>query len=58
VSSYAFSPVSARIVKIVAYFGFDADMILLMFSVVGMRGIFRSDLYFGFIHWIPLVLVK
>ena len=43
-SSCASNPVSASIVKIVAYFGVDADIILLMFSVVGMRGIFLSHL--------------
>jgi hypothetical protein len=43
-SSCASSPVSARIVNIVAYFLFVAAMILLMFSVVGMSGSFRSHL--------------
>lgn len=57
-SSCASSPVSASIVKIVAYFGIDADMILLMFSVVGISGILRSVLYFAFSHWMPLVLQK
>jgi hypothetical protein len=55
-SSWASNPVSARIVKMVAYFVFDAEMILLMFSVVGISGIFRSVLYVGFVHWILLVL--
>ncbi len=49
-SSWAFNPVSARIVKIVAYFGVDADIILLMFSVVGIRGIFLSHLKYGRFH--------
>jgi len=43
-SSWASMPVSARIVKIVAYFLVDADIILLMFSVVGISGILRSHL--------------
>jgi hypothetical protein len=43
-SSCASNPVSARIVKIVAYFLDDALMILLMFSVVGISGIFLSHL--------------
>jgi len=37
-------PVSAKIVKIVAYFLVDADMILFMFSLVGIKGIFLSHL--------------
>jgi len=41
-SSCPSSPVSVRIVKIVAYLGVDALMILLMFSVVGIIGIFLS----------------
>jgi len=55
-SSCASKPVSARIVKIVAYFGGDALMILVMFSVVGMSGIFLSHLKYGFFHSIPFVL--
>jgi hypothetical protein len=43
-SSCPSSPVSARIVKIVAYFSVAALMILFMFSVVGIRGILRSHL--------------
>ena len=43
-SSWASIPVSARIVKIVACFVLVAAMILLMFSVVGMSGIFLSHL--------------
>ena len=49
--SCASSPVSARIVKIVAYFRGEAEIFLLMFSVVGISGIFRSVLYLGFSHW-------
>ena len=36
-------PVSLRIVKMVAYFVDDAEIILSMFSVVGIRGIFLSS---------------
>lgn len=54
-SSCPFKPVSLRIVKIVAYSLVEADMILSTFAVVGMSGIFRSHLYFGFVHWILLV---
>lgn len=49
-NSWASMPVSARIVKIVAYFLVDALIILLMFSVVGISGILRSHLYFGLSH--------
>jgi hypothetical protein len=55
-SSGPSSPVSARIVKIVAYLVDEADMILLMFSVVGIMGIFLSHLKYGCVHLIPLVL--
>jgi len=41
-SSRASIPVSARIVKIVAYFFVHAHIILFMFSVVGIKGILRS----------------
>ena len=54
-SSCPSKPVSFRIVKIIAYLRVDADMILSIFAVVGMIGIFRSHLYFGFVHWILLV---
>jgi len=43
-SSIPSSPVSLRIVKIVAYLFDDADIILFTFSVVGIRGILRSAL--------------
>lgn len=55
-SSCASNPVSARIVKMVAYFGVDALIILLMFSVVGIRGIFLSHLKYGRFHSMPFVL--
>ena len=38
------NPVSFKIVKIVAYFRDDAEIILSMFAVVGIRGIFLSTL--------------
>ena len=41
-SSLPSSPVSLRMVKIVAYFRDEAEIILSMFSVVGINGIFRS----------------
>ncbi len=52
-SSCPSSPVSVKIVKSVAYFLLEAEMILFMFSVVGISGIFRSHLKYGFSHWIP-----
>ena len=43
-SSIPSKPVSARIVNIVAYLFDDAEIILFMFAVVGINGIFRSCL--------------
>jgi len=54
-NSWASIPVSARIVNMVAYFLVDADIILFMFSVVGISGILRSHLYFGLSHFMWLV---
>ena len=54
-SSCPSTPVSLRMVKIVAYFRVEADIILSTFAVVGMSGIFRSHLYFGLVHWMLLV---
>ena len=38
-SSSPSAPISARIVKIVVYFLLDAEIIFIMFSVVGIRGV-------------------
>jgi len=43
-SSQPSKPVSFRIVKIVANLGVEAEIILSMFAVVGMSGIFLSHL--------------
>lgn len=57
-NSIASNPVSSRIVKIVAYFYGEAEIILCMFSVVGISGILRSALNLGFSHSMLLTLVN
>ena len=57
-SSWVAIPVCSRIVKRVAYFREDALITLYMFSVVGIRGIFLSYLYFGFWNVRLFVLQK
>jgi len=51
-SSCGAIPVCSRIVNMVAYFLEHADMILYMFSVVGIKGIFLSYLYLGLLNGI------
>lgn len=55
-SSCASSPCSLSIVKMVEYFCDDAEIILSMFAVVGIIGILRSHLKYGFFHSISFVL--
>jgi len=56
-SSYGIKPVSISVLKIGAYF-LAWLITFIMFSLVGMVGIFRSYLYFGLFHSIWLITAK
>jgi hypothetical protein len=57
-SSCPSAPVSSSMVNIVVYRVVAEFIILFTFSVVGIIGVFSGNLYFGFSHFIWLILQK